>query len=69
MWEAKNIDMDTGCGFDTQFMVGAGVVPIQPQDLIALFWRNSGGPNKLTKPANATLASRGPLVEDYRYVE
>ena len=25
MWEAKNIDMDTGCGFDTQFMVGAGV--------------------------------------------
>jgi hypothetical protein len=25
MWEAKNIDMDTGCGFDTQFMVGARV--------------------------------------------
>jgi len=25
MWEAKNIDMDTGCGFHAQFMVGAGV--------------------------------------------
>ncbi|NEZ64804.1 hypothetical protein D0962_18770 [Leptolyngbyaceae cyanobacterium CCMR0082] len=24
MWRAKNIDMDTGCGFDVQFMVGAG---------------------------------------------
>jgi hypothetical protein len=25
MWEAKSIDMDTGCSFDTQFMVGGGV--------------------------------------------
>jgi|SRR5579859_1719486 len=25
MWEAKHIDMDTGCGFDAQFLVGAGV--------------------------------------------
>ncbi len=25
MWKAKNIDMDTGCGFDVQFLVGAGV--------------------------------------------
>ena len=25
MWEAKNINMDTGCGFDGQFLVGAGV--------------------------------------------
>jgi hypothetical protein len=25
MWEAKQIDMDTACGFDSQFMVGAGV--------------------------------------------
>ena len=25
MWEAKHIDMDTDCGFDIQFMVGAGV--------------------------------------------
>lgn len=25
MWEAKNINMDTGCGFDGQLLVGAGV--------------------------------------------
>jgi hypothetical protein len=25
MWEAKHIDMDTGCGFDAEFLVGAGV--------------------------------------------
>jgi hypothetical protein len=25
MWEAKKINMDTGCGFDGQFLVGAGV--------------------------------------------
>jgi len=25
MWEAKHTNMDTGCGFDGQFMVGAGV--------------------------------------------
>lgn len=25
MWEAKNINMDTGFGFDGQFLVGAGV--------------------------------------------
>ncbi len=25
MWEAKNINMDTGSGFDVQFLVGAGV--------------------------------------------
>jgi hypothetical protein len=25
MWEAKHINMDTGCGFDGQFLVGAGV--------------------------------------------
>ena len=25
MWRAKNINMDTGCGFDAQFMVGAGI--------------------------------------------
>lgn len=25
MWKAKNINMDTGCGFDVQFLVGAGV--------------------------------------------
>ena len=24
MWRAKNIDMDTACGFDAQFMVGSG---------------------------------------------
>jgi hypothetical protein len=23
MWEAKHINMDTGCGFDGQFLVGA----------------------------------------------
>ena len=27
MWEAKQIDMDTGCGFDIQFLLGAGVEP------------------------------------------
>src|SRR5215467_5315256 len=26
MWEAKRINFDTGCGFDAQFMVGAGVL-------------------------------------------
>ena len=25
MWEGKHIDMDTGCGFDGEFFVGAGV--------------------------------------------
>jgi hypothetical protein len=25
MWEAKHISMDTGCSFDVQFLVGAGV--------------------------------------------
>lgn len=25
LWEAKNIDFDTACGFDVQFLVGAGV--------------------------------------------
>ena len=25
MWEAKHINMDTGCGFDGQFLVGGGV--------------------------------------------
>jgi hypothetical protein len=25
MWAAKHIDMDTGCGFDGEFLVGAGV--------------------------------------------
>jgi hypothetical protein len=25
MWKAKHINMDTGCGFDGQFLVGAGV--------------------------------------------
>jgi hypothetical protein len=25
MWEGKQIDMDTACGFDSQFMVGTGV--------------------------------------------
>jgi len=25
MWEGKQIDMDTACGFDGQFLVGAGV--------------------------------------------
>ena len=25
MWEAKHINMDTGCGFDIQNLVGAGV--------------------------------------------
>ena len=25
MWEAKHIDFDTACGFDVQFMLGAGV--------------------------------------------
>jgi hypothetical protein len=25
MWRAKHINMDTGCGFDTENMVGAGV--------------------------------------------
>ena len=25
MWEAKHINMDVGCGFDSQFLVGAGV--------------------------------------------
>lgn len=25
MWEAKNINMDTGCGSDSEFFVGAGV--------------------------------------------
>jgi hypothetical protein len=25
MWEAKHIDMDTGCGFDGEFLVGAGL--------------------------------------------
>jgi hypothetical protein len=24
MWRAKHIDFDTGCGFDVQFMLGAG---------------------------------------------
>ncbi len=24
MWEAKHINMDTGCGFDIEFLVGAG---------------------------------------------
>ena len=28
MWEAKHINMDTGCGFDGQFLVGAGVEQI-----------------------------------------
>jgi hypothetical protein len=25
MWEARNISMDTACGFDVQFLVGVGV--------------------------------------------
>jgi len=25
MWKAKHVNMDTGCGFDIQFLVGAGV--------------------------------------------
>ncbi len=25
MWQAKNLNMDTSCGFDPQFLVGAGV--------------------------------------------
>lgn len=25
MWEAKHINMDAGCGFDGQFLIGAGV--------------------------------------------
>ena len=25
LWEAKQLDMDTGCGFDIQTLVGAGV--------------------------------------------
>jgi hypothetical protein len=25
MWQAKHINMDTGCGFDGQFLVGAGI--------------------------------------------
>ncbi len=25
MWRAKHINMDTGCGFDVQFLVGQGV--------------------------------------------
>ena len=25
MWRAKNLNMDTGCGFDAQFFVGSGV--------------------------------------------
>ncbi len=25
MWEGKQIDLDTACGFDSQFLVGAGV--------------------------------------------
>jgi hypothetical protein len=24
MWQAKHLDFDTGCGFDVQFMLGAG---------------------------------------------
>jgi hypothetical protein len=27
MWKAKHISMDTGAGFDGQFLVGAGVEP------------------------------------------
>ena len=25
MWQAKQTNMDTGCGFDVQFLVGCGV--------------------------------------------
>jgi hypothetical protein len=36
MWEAKHINMDTGCGFDGQFLVGAGV------DQTISYLRNNG---------------------------
>lgn len=25
LWQAKNVDFDTGCGFDVQFLAGAGL--------------------------------------------
>ena len=25
LWQAKNVDFDTGCGFDVQFLAGAGI--------------------------------------------
>ena len=36
MWEAKHINMDTGFGFDGQFLVGAGV------EQTISYLRNSG---------------------------
>lgn len=57
MWEAKHIDFDTSCGFDIQFLFGAGAEQ-------TLSYLKTHGPQDLAAELQARVAAAPEDVDD-----
>lgn len=58
MWEAKHIDMDTGAGFDVEFMAGAGIQP-------TLRYLRRHGHRKLARELRRSLNHADPDLAEW----